>query len=106
MASPTEILQFELNGPALAPPPGVTPNFANPENILVVLVVVCTLCIFISTLVFWIRVYARLYIFRETEWEDCISLFRCFGIDIVTNFVQFFFCWHGYSFRSKTSDLS
>ena len=70
MASPADI-QRSLNGPALAPPTGVLPNFVDPENVHVAVYVTGILCVFISTLVFWIRVYTRLYIFGETEWEDC-----------------------------------
>lgn len=70
MATPVEFQKL-LNGPALAPPKGELPNFVNPDNIRVAVFVASVLCVFTSTLVFWIRVYTRIYIFDETEWEDC-----------------------------------
>lgn len=83
MATLIDILQR----PALPPPPGVVPNFANPDNIRVALIVTSVLCLFISTLSFWIRAYTRFYIFKETEWEDCNFFFGCLVIEIFTDCV-------------------
>ena len=63
--------QMKLDGPALAPPPGVRPNFVNPENLHAVIIAIVTLCVSISTFFFWMRMYTKLFIFRKTGWEDC-----------------------------------
>ena len=72
MASQAE-MQRKLDGPALAPPPGVRPDFINPANFQDVAMGILALSISISTVGIWIRMYTKLYIFRETRWEDCNS---------------------------------
>lgn len=64
-------IQKLLNGPALAPPPGVIPNFVNPDNAFVSYVVTVVLCVSTSTLVFWMRMYTKIYILQRLGWEDC-----------------------------------
>lgn len=67
---PEEEREHILNGPALAPPPGVTPNFLNPENHNAAghsAIVVC-LC-FVSILV-PIRLYSKLFCLRRIHFED------------------------------------
>lgn len=66
-------IQNNLDGPALHPPPGVSSNFVNPENFKAFMTVILALCISISTLVFWMRMYTKFYIFGKTGWEDCNS---------------------------------
>ena len=63
--------QMKLDSPAMAPPPGVLPNFVNPQNLRAVIIAIVALCGSISTLVFWMRMYTKLFIFRKTGWEDC-----------------------------------
>lgn len=64
-------IQKLLNGPALTPPPGVIPNFVNPDNVFVGYVITVVLCVSTSTLVFWMRMYTKIYILQQTGWEDC-----------------------------------
>jgi hypothetical protein len=58
-----------LDGPALAPPLGVRPNFENPQNLshpeLAVLQLV------IATAVVVMRVYTKLGVVRKMWAEDC-----------------------------------
>lgn len=58
-----------LDGPALAPPPGVKPNFSNPEDLshpeLAVLQLV------VATLVVGMRLYTKLGVLRNMLVEDC-----------------------------------
>ncbi|KAJ4382806.1 hypothetical protein N0V86_002030 [Didymella sp. IMI 355093] len=67
-----------LNGPALAPPPGVKPNFENPQNLshpeLAVLQLV------IATAVVMMRVYTKLGVVRKMWAEDywLIVAWLCF----------------------------
>lgn len=70
MANPVET-QMKLDSPALVPPPGVRPDFFDPGNLHVVIISDLALCISISTLVFWMRMYTKLFIIRKTGWEDC-----------------------------------
>lgn len=70
MATSAEI-QEKLDGPAGNPPAGVHPNFVNPEDCRVAIIAILALSVSISTLVFWMRMYTKLYIFRKTGWEDC-----------------------------------
>ncbi|MCJ1262840.1 hypothetical protein MMC22_002710 [Lobaria immixta] len=67
-------IQKLLNGPALTPPPGVIPNFVNPDNVFVGYVVTVVLCVSTSTLVFWMRMYTKIYILQQTGWEDYTAL--------------------------------
>lgn len=70
MTAPESVHEI-LDGPALQPPPGIHPNFVNPEDLHIAIVVTLVLCVSISTLVFWMRVYTKLYIIHRTGWEDC-----------------------------------
>ena len=76
-------IQNQLDGPALAPPPGVTPNFVNPPSFFTFSVVVVTLCLLFSTLAICMRMYTKLYIIRRVVLEDCklnrVSLTFLFG---------------------------
>lgn len=67
-------IQNQLDGPALAPPPGVTPNFVNPPSFFTFSVVVVTLCLLFSTLAICMRMYTKLYIIRRVVLEDYVFL--------------------------------
>jgi hypothetical protein len=75
-ATPAEQLQAKLNGPAMVPPPGTTPNFVNPANLNHVVVLTLILCMVFSTLAVAMRMYTKLFIIRKTAFEDCMSLRR------------------------------
>jgi hypothetical protein len=64
-----------LNGPALKPPPGVTPNLAHPPNhnevgygVLISSAVICTLLVSL-------RLYSRMFYHRKFDLEDskCVT---------------------------------
>lgn len=55
----------------LRPPPGVTPNFVNPENLRTVWIVSLVACFFPPTFFIFIRVYTKLIIMKSHGWEDC-----------------------------------
>ena len=62
-----------LNGPALAPPPGMTSNFVNPPNLDHLTIGVFTLCMMLATLTVILRMWTKLFIIRQTALEDCMS---------------------------------
>lgn len=76
MASP-ETIQELLNGPALAPPPHVTPNLVNPPNLNNYWIATLVICIFISTLTVFTRMYTKIFIAHKVAWADCEQFLRC-----------------------------
>lgn len=68
--SPTE-LEALLAAPALAPPEGVTPNFDSPDNQNTLAMFVFTFCMVVATLCLLIRVYARFWVERKLQLEEC-----------------------------------
>lgn len=75
--APASVLQDPayLQLPALAPPPGVTPNFANPENKGSTLVIVGVILLGLVLIALVNRAYAKLCIVRKASWDDlAISL--------------------------------
>ncbi|KAL7621866.1 hypothetical protein AAE478_007366 [Parahypoxylon ruwenzoriense] len=65
-------LEALLNGPALAPPDGVIPNFDNPPNRNYIAQAVLPLCLVATTLAFLLRAYARLFCLKKIELPDNI----------------------------------
>lgn len=63
--------QAKLNGPAMAPPPGVIPNFVDPPNLLHIFILVLTLCVSLPTIAILLRMYTKLFILRKVVFEDC-----------------------------------
>lgn len=61
---------YNLSGPALAPPEGVTPNFDNPPNGNAVASTSLILMMVISTLCILIRLYGKVYMTRKVHIED------------------------------------
>lgn len=62
-----------LNGPALPPPPGVTPDFVDSSNLLHLTIAILTLCNFLATLAVILRMWTKLFIIHQTTLDDCIS---------------------------------
>lgn len=58
-----------LNGPALAPPPGVKANFDNPDNLSHPELAVLQLSV--ATVVVGLRIYTKLRVLRRMLAEDC-----------------------------------
>ena len=69
--TPPQREQF-LNGPALAPPQGVVPNFSNPPNRKSLCAAVSIATITVSAVVVSIRVYTRLFCVKKWRLQDCM----------------------------------
>lgn len=61
---------MDLNGPALAPPPGVVPNLTNPPNNNPLAIGVLTACAAVATLCLLLRAYARVWLARKLQVEE------------------------------------
>ena len=57
--------------PALIPPNGQTSDFVHPESLLRWDAVTVAVCLSITTILFLLRVYVRLFMKRAWELEDC-----------------------------------
>lgn len=66
-----EQTQELLDGPAGTPPAGVSPNFENPPNLHVVLILTLTLALVFGTLAVIMRTHTKLLIIRSFVYEDC-----------------------------------
>lgn len=64
-------LQAILNGPALAPPKGVTPQFVNPPNLNTLGFTVIGIFLALAVLAFAVRMYTKGRILRNVASEDC-----------------------------------
>lgn len=64
-------LQSLLEGPAAAPPLGVTPNFVNPTNTTIKNQVIFTLCLAISVLAVGMRMWTKTRLVCKLVLEDC-----------------------------------
>ncbi|KAI0153313.1 hypothetical protein GGR57DRAFT_513151 [Xylariaceae sp. FL1272] len=61
-----------LNGPALAAPEGINPDFENPPNLNTVAVAATTVSVVLVTTLVLLRAYARLVIVRRLQLQDYI----------------------------------
>lgn len=68
---PEATQQAILNGPALVPPAGVTPNLDNPPNRNAISLAVTTVCLSVSTVAFVLAAYAKLGVIKKVHLEDC-----------------------------------
>ncbi|KAK8057875.1 hypothetical protein PG996_011812 [Apiospora saccharicola] len=71
--SPEE-LAVALEGPALAPPQGITPNFDNPPNQNTLGVGVTALGLVLTTAMLLLRLYVRFIVNRRAHFDDCIPI--------------------------------
>lgn len=55
----------------LPPPPGIVPNFVNPESRAYINTVMHSVCLTLVTLFLAIRIYTRKFICRWLGWDDC-----------------------------------
>lgn len=69
-----EQLEALLNGPALAPPDGVIPNFDNPPNQTYIGAAVVPICLAATTIAVLLRVYARIFCVKKVGLPDGKSL--------------------------------
>ena len=56
--------------PALAPPPGITPNFINPESQALMVIVACVVCLVLIMPISLVRFYTNLWIKRSLKADD------------------------------------
>lgn len=68
-------VQMILRGPAMAPPPGIEPNFVDPQSLYQYHVLTIVLTVAISTLALVMRIYTKRCIIRKVGAEDCMSPF-------------------------------
>ena len=82
-------LQSLLNGPAMAPPLGESPNFVNPSNMTTKSDAILTLCLIVSVLAVSMRMWTKTFLIRKVLLEDCIYPFmhHCLG-NMRTNYVS------------------
>ncbi|KAI0378117.1 hypothetical protein F5Y04DRAFT_262452 [Hypomontagnella monticulosa] len=71
---PPDQLEEFLEGPALPPPEGVTPNFKNPENQNGPALFLCIFAIVVSTIVLMGRFYVRLFYAKKLHFIDALAL--------------------------------
>ncbi|MCJ1424105.1 hypothetical protein MMC29_001992 [Sticta canariensis] len=57
----------------LPPPPGVTPNFVNPESLHSEWVLMMSMCLAFTTIFVGLRLYTKLVIIKSHGWEDYTS---------------------------------
>lgn len=60
-----------MNGPALTPPAGVTPNFQNPPNQNTMARAVTGVCLAVAALLVGLRVYVKVFCTKRCRLEDC-----------------------------------
>lgn len=60
-----------LNGPALAPPPGVVPNMDNPPNGNGLCIAIITFLLLIATLAYAAAIYVKLCRIKKLYLENC-----------------------------------
>lgn len=60
-----------LDGPALAPPPGIEPNLVNPPDKIVASYLVTCFSLAISTLAVLVRMYTRAFVVKQVNFPDC-----------------------------------
>ncbi|KAH6706333.1 hypothetical protein BKA61DRAFT_558837 [Leptodontidium sp. MPI-SDFR-AT-0119] len=78
----------------LPPPPGVTPNFVNPEYIGHQVVVVNGIFLFLATVVVVLRMYSRLYLISSAGIED-YSVFVGWILSVAFTIICLFSCKYG-----------
>ena len=64
-------LRTLLEGPAMSPPAGITPNFQKPSDFAAFATLTLVLGFTFGTLAVLLRMYTKVYILRSLAWEDC-----------------------------------
>ncbi|KAI8631465.1 hypothetical protein F5Y19DRAFT_473138 [Xylariaceae sp. FL1651] len=62
-----------LNGPALAPPPGIVPNFDNPPNQNHFGTLTNVMCLTTTVIVIGLRAYAKIFCVKQVHIEDYLA---------------------------------
>ena len=61
--------------PGLQPPPGVVPNFINPESYQSTIIATLTVCLATATLFTILRLYSKVFVIKSIALEDCKYLY-------------------------------
>jgi hypothetical protein len=69
-----EQIQALLERPALAPPPGIEPNFVNPPDLKAVDYAVMSIAILLPTIAIALRLYTKAFVIRKPGLEDWVAL--------------------------------
>jgi hypothetical protein len=69
--------QAILDGPALAPPPGVRPSLDRPPNLNALGLAATTICLSVSTIALLLAAYAKLRYVKKVHVEDCRHIASC-----------------------------
>jgi len=63
---------FDINDiPAMVPPPGVQPNFDNPETLHDPMLSTAIITTILLVTVVGVRIFTKAYIMRDMKLEDC-----------------------------------
>ncbi|KAK3377512.1 hypothetical protein B0H63DRAFT_477333 [Podospora didyma] len=74
-------LPFDINDiPAMQPPPGVIPNFDNPESMHPYVLGVAIGTIAVMVIAISIRVYTKAFIMRDMKWEEYFAILAVAGM--------------------------
>lgn len=84
MASEITALDVDTT-PALAPPPGITPNFVNPYSQAALAYRLAIAILAVATLAVMARLFTKLKIMKRMENEDCMGASRSSGFSPLTN---------------------
>lgn len=67
----SSVVFMEANTPALAPPPGVTPDFIHPASIAQESIIISAICMALMVFFVIIRVCSKLRNLSLFGWDDC-----------------------------------
>ncbi|KAL6718611.1 hypothetical protein ACLMJK_002845 [Lecanora helva] len=65
--------------PALAPPPGVRPNFVNPQSQALMVVIASIICFALIIPISLLRFYTNLWIKKSVKADDVVCVFAVMG---------------------------
>lgn len=68
---PPQVQQKILDGPAMAPPPGVLPNLNNPPNHNAMGITFGAICVAVASIAFIFRIYCQTRVLKKWRVEDC-----------------------------------
>jgi hypothetical protein len=83
-----EMVEAILEGPAMAPPPGVLPNFINPPSFGTAMLAVEILFLVLPTLSIFIRLWTCIRINRKAHLEDCECAIESLSQEYLTDPLQ------------------
>ena len=81
-----DIAALPLDTPALKPPPGVIPNFDNPAGVQGEIFATLIVCLVVSTIFVWSRLYTRYFIIKSQGWDDC----NVFAVSLLAHLIADF----------------